>query len=143
MTKGTPATPTLRNRIQRALDHGLTQREFCNLISEGRVTATNVGRALRGDPLSLRTLRSLTRCAEAFEAQRGYGPEASPVAPAIAEAKPSPKTVEKPRPIPPVVGAALLLVTLEHLEDICGLWADPRWKHVLAPIMAAKAQLDR
>ncbi len=161
MKKGTPVSPQLKARLQRALDHGLTQTQLTALADFGATSGQNVGRALQGANLNTRTQRALTRAVEAFERSKGYGPEAqavvAPPAPVVqveddeddvfdlfAEQfapyeAPLPK-VEK-RPIPGELGEELVLAAISQAESVCLKWEHPRWRHVLALLVSARNEI--
>lgn len=98
--RSTPAHPKLVARIQAALDSGLTQTEFVRLIPNGRVSQSIVGRALGGDPLVERTLRSLERCCLEFEAGNVMVTPRLP--PKMSPPKIAPKVVRVEEPVPEV-----------------------------------------
>lgn len=88
MTKGRVASPELVARLQAALDSGLTSYQIVTLITEGRVTEGCVIRAIRGDRLTDRTIRALTRCCDEFDRRRGVQvPPKAVVAPSQVDAR--------------------------------------------------------
>lgn len=122
MRKGTPVPTQLRARLQRALDHGLTQTQLVALAEFGPTTGQNVGRALQGSPLNVRTTRALTRAVEAFERSKGYGPEAQSVVAPVAKA-----VAPVAKAVAPVVEAVAPVTPVEDEDDIMDIFADYNW----------------
>ncbi len=140
--RGQPISEELHRRIQRVLDAGLTHQEFVCLIAEGRVTNGNVGNALRGDPILVRTRRALELCCEAWERSRGL----SPVVGGEPRPAPLPAVYRPPEPrrgIAHAVGLPLVVGQLRQLETMVMTWDSPRRNHVLALINAARVEAER
>ncbi len=136
-TRGQPISEELRRRIQRVLDSGLTYYEFVCLITEGRVSDSNVGRAMRGDPLTARTTRAFERCCDAWERDRGLSPHVDD------KPRPAPLPAGAYRPttprrgIPHDVGLPLIVGHLQEMEKLLREWDSPRRNHVLALVHGA------